>query len=191
MLDRIEVKVVACRGLVLESREACNPCVRVSCAGDPATYTKALAHTQDPEWRDGHLMVFANLYRRGIDYLVAEVLHKNMASGELELVGSAHLSLTSALLSAGSTVDEWCVRSSVLQALALPSHELSYRACTRISQGAAAPAEPALRARAPRCLRRVARSHDLLCAREAPTSKTSPLSSLSLSSSLFSSRRVS
>jgi hypothetical protein len=116
MLDRIEVKVVACRGLVLESREACNPCVRVSCAGDPATYTKALAHTQDPEWRDGHLMVFANLYRRGIDHLVAEVLHKNMASGELELVGSAHLSLTSALLSAGSTVDEWCVRSSAFHA---------------------------------------------------------------------------
>jgi hypothetical protein len=124
MLDRIEVKVVACRGLVLESREACNPCVRVSCAGDPATYTKALAHTQNPEWRDGHLMVFANLYRRGIDHLVAEVLHKNMASGELELVGSAHLSLTSALLSAGSTVDEWCVRSSAFQALALPSPEL-------------------------------------------------------------------
>lgn len=110
MLDRIEVKVVACRGLVLESREACNPCVRVSCAGDPATYNKALAHTQDPEWRDGHLMVFSNICSRDINYLLAEVLHKNMSSGELELIGSVHLSLASALLSAGSTVDEWYAR---------------------------------------------------------------------------------
>ena len=47
--DRVEVKVLAARGLPRCAGGTTNPCVRVSCAGE-TSFTKTMSRDPNPDW---------------------------------------------------------------------------------------------------------------------------------------------
>ena len=107
--DRIEVKVIEGRDLPIPSSGGgvCNPVVRLTCAFDVAL-TKTLNNTNDPKWPEhGNAVFFEGLAKRGTDHILAEVMHKDYATGQFETLGQVPLALAGPMLQPGIPVDEW------------------------------------------------------------------------------------
>ena len=107
--DRVEVQVIAARDLPECAGGTCNPCVRVSVAGE-TSFTKTLSNNRNPNWEkqnDFQSMIFNGITENEESYIICEVLHKNTYTGKFEPIGVVPVNLSNAMLSPGIHVDEW------------------------------------------------------------------------------------
>jgi len=106
MGDRVEIKVLAGRDLKTSENGVCNACVRLRFATETAL-TKTVSRSSNPTWSDDNAIVFSRVVEKGADHVMAEVLHSNIISGQLDVLGVVPLSLAGCMLCPGIPVDEW------------------------------------------------------------------------------------
>jgi len=103
--DRLELKIVAARGLAEVAGGECSPYCVASIGGDKQT-TGVQSTTVDPVWNASSL-IFSGLGEAGVDHVVCVVKHKSGPGAEDVVLGQVVVDLQSAILSPGIASDEW------------------------------------------------------------------------------------
>ena len=102
--DRLEVKVVAARGLGEVEGGDCNPFALVRCGAEEERTAVASA-TSAPEW-NASTMIFTDVADAADDVVVA-VMHKALSAARDQALGRAVISLRTCFQAVGVEQDDW------------------------------------------------------------------------------------
>ena len=102
--DRLEVKVVAARGLGEVEGGECNPYAIITCAADEER-TGVASATASPEWRAA-TMIFTDV-ADAADDVVVDVMHKALSASRDVALGRAVVSLRTCFQAIGVEQDDW------------------------------------------------------------------------------------
>ena len=103
--DRLEVKVVAARGLGEVEGGDCNPFALVRCGAEEERTAVASATSSAPEW-NASTMIFTDVADAADDVVVA-VMHKALSAARDQALGRAVISLRTCFQAVGVEQDDW------------------------------------------------------------------------------------
>ena len=103
--DRLEVKVVAARGLGEVEGGDCNPFALVRCGAEEERTAVASATSSAPAW-NASTMIFTDVADAADDVVVA-VMHKALSAARDQALGRAVISLRTCFQAVGVEQDDW------------------------------------------------------------------------------------